>query len=285
MSAREWAAGKLFLSAALLSSGVTVLILGFMVAMALPLLSDGGLALFVQPWNPRQGMYGIYPLIAATSVISVLSILMAFPVSLGCAGFISLMAPRPLRRTFRRLVEMMTSIPTVIYGFVGIFLLVPIVREFFQQGSGMCILSASLMLSVLIAPTMIIFFCDGFARVPASYGEAADALGADRAQKLLYVMLPAARTGIVTGVILAFARAVGDTLIALMIAGNAAQVPQSLLDSARTLTAHIALVIAADYESPEFRSIFACGVVLYLFTTVVIVVVRRLVLQEGGPRA
>ena len=180
---------------------------------------------------------------------------------------------------------MMTGIPTVIYGFVGIFLLVPLIREFFRDGSGMCILTAALMLGVLIAPTMILFFCDSFDRVPRSYIDAADSLGANRVQTLLYVILPSARKGIVIGVLLAFGRAVGDTLVSLMIAGNSIAEPESLLDSVRTLTAHIALVIAADYESPEFRSIFACGLVLYLFITIVILAVRRLAFRNSEERA
>ncbi|MEZ4483371.1 MAG: ABC transporter permease subunit [Syntrophotaleaceae bacterium] len=186
------------------------------------------------------------------------------------------MAPQPVSKGFRRLIELMTGIPTVIYGFVGVFLLVPIVRELFQSGSGLCILTAALVLGIMITPTMTLFFCDSFDRIPKAYLDAADALGASPVQKLLYVILPAARQGMLNGVILSLGRAVGDTLIALMLAGNSVRVAESVLEPARTLTAHIALVIAADYESPEFRSIFACGVVLYLFTMAVTFLVRYL---------
>jgi phosphate transport system permease protein len=205
-----------------------------------------------------------------------LSLVVAFPLSLGCSFLIATIAPKAMSRGFRRLIELMTGIPTVIYGFVGIFLLVPIIRELFQQGSGLCILTASLVLGLMISPTMTLFFCDSFDRIPRSYLDAAEALGASPTQKLLYVMLPAAKAGMLNGVILALGRAVGDTLIALMLAGNAIRVPESVLEPARTLTAHIALVIAADYESPEFRSIFACGIVLYLATMAVTFAVRYL---------
>jgi phosphate transport system permease protein len=170
----------------------------------------------------------------------------------------------------------MTGIPTVVYGFVGIFLLVPIVRGVHGGGSGLCVLSAALMLAVLISPTMILFFSDSLDRVPKSYQDAADALGATPSQKLLLVMLPQAKKGILSGLILAFGRAVGDTMIALMIAGNAVQIPESVFDAARALTAHIALVIAADYESLEFKSIFVCGVVLYLFVALMVSGLHRL---------
>lgn len=281
----ESATERILLVSAVVSASVTVLILGFMLVMALPLLRGGGLfSLLTQHWEPGKGLYGIYPLLVTTAGISSLSLLLAFPLSLGCACLIGLYGRRPPGTFLRRIAQLMTGVPTVVYGFVGIFVLVPLIREFFQTGSGMCLLTGALMLSVLIAPTMILFFQDSFERVPRSHLDAADALGADRAQKLLYVVLPAARRGILVGVILAFGRAAGDTLISLMLAGNAVQVPGSVLDSVRTLTAHIALVIAADYESPEFRSIFACGLILYLFITVITVLVRRLALQESGER-
>ena len=276
---------KIFLLSTIISSSITLLILGFMAYMALPLLRGGLFRLLTEPWMPQQGFYGIYPMIVGTSVISLLSLLIAFPVSLGCSFLISSIGPKSLSAVFRRIVQMMTGIPTVIYGFVGIFLLVPLIREFFQGGSGMCILTAALMLGVLISPTMILFFCDSFDRVPRSYIDAADSLGANRVQTLLYVILPSAREGIVIGVLLAFGRAMGDTLVSLMIAGNSIAEPKSILDSVRTLTAHIALVIAADYESPEFRSIFACGLVLYLFITIVILAVRRLAFRNSEERA
>ena len=278
---REQVAEKGFLLSALASSSITLAILVFMVFMGMPLMREGGFfPLLLKSWNPYQGSYGIYPMIVGTGVISLLSLLFAFPLSLGTSFLVATIAPKTVSRVLRRVIEMMTGIPTVIYGFVGIFLLVPLVRELFQRGAGMCVLTASLVLGIMITPTMTLFFCDSFDRIPRSFLDAADALGASRTQKLLYVMLPCARKGMLNGVILALGRAVGDTLIALMLAGNAVRVPETVLDPARTLTAHIALVIAADYESPEFRSIFTCGVVLYFFTMVVTFLVRYVSLVE-----
>ncbi|ABL00441.1 phosphate ABC transporter permease subunit PstC [Pelobacter propionicus] len=272
---RELLAERFFLLSALASSSITLVILAFMVYMGLPAMRGGGLLqLLFTPWDPFQGSYGILPMIVTTAAISLLSVAFSLPLSLGSSFLVTVIAPQGVGGALRRLIQLMTGIPTVIYGFVGIFLLVPVLRELFQYGSGMCILAASLMLGVMISPTMTLFFCDSFDRIPRSYLDAADALGASRVQKLVHVMLPSARSGMLMGVILALGRAVGDTLIALMIAGNSIRMPGSVLDSARTLTAHIALVIAADYESPEFRSIFTCGVVLYLFTMLVTVAVR-----------
>jgi len=266
-----------FFLAAVASTAATLLIFGFMLVLGFPLLRSG---LFVDlltgAWAPAAGAYGIFPMVAGTLAISLLSLILAFPVSLGCAGFAAAIGPVWLSRPFRRMVQLMTGIPTVIYGFVGIFLLVPIVRGLHGGGSGLCVFSAALVLAVLISPTMVLFFSDSLDRVPKSYLDAADALGATPSQKLRLVMLPYAKEGILSGLILAFGRAVGDTMVALMIAGNAVQVPESVFDAARALTAHIALVIAADTESLEFKSIFVCGLVLYLFVGLMISGLRLL---------
>ncbi len=269
------AAERFFLLSALLAAFVTVFIFGFLLYLGLPLFAGGPfLDIVTGPWAPLSGSFGIYPMIAGTLAIALLGMLIAFPLSMGCSVLISVAAKGKAGRLLRRVVEAMTGVPTVIYGFVGIFLLVPLVRETFQTGSGMCVLSASIMVALLVSPTMILFFSDGFERVPRSYGEAVLAAGGTRIQNFLYVSLPCSRRAIAVGFLLSMGRALGDTLIALMIAGNAVQAPGSVLDPARTLTSHIALVIAANYESLEFRAIFACGTVLYLFTTVLVFIVR-----------
>ena len=268
-------AHALFLSATVISAVVTVAIFGFMALLGYPAFMDGRLgAMLTGPWAPGHHAYGIYAMIVGTLAVSSLGMIIALPLSLGCAALIQVIAPRGVGRIIYRLTELMTGIPTVIYGFVGIFLLVPLIREAFGHGSGLCILSAGLMLAMVISPTMILFFAQGLAGVPRSYLMAVSALGGTPVQQLIYVMIPQAWRSILAGVILAFGRAVGDTMIALMLAGNAVSVPRSILDSTRTLTAHIGLVIAADFDSPEFRSLFVCGLILYAFTTMAVLAVR-----------
>ncbi|HNT69804.1 MAG TPA: ABC transporter permease subunit [Syntrophorhabdaceae bacterium] len=282
-SIKETIVERALLLSTIVSGAVTLIIFGFMFFMALPLLREGNIfRILTGEWSPGGGSYGILPMIVSTLAISCLSVAISFPVSIGCSGFIGVLGPRRLGRSLRRIVQVMTGIPTVIYGFVGIFLLVPIVRELGGGGSGMSVITAALMLSVLISPTMILFFNDSFERVPAPYLDATDGLGASAVQKLVYVIIPNAKKGIIIGLILAFGRAMGDTLVALMIAGNSAQVPGSIFDSTRTLTAHIALVIAADYESLEFKSIFACGMVLYLFASAIVIGIRYFAFRERG---
>jgi len=279
----ERAVERLFFAAAFFCAFVTLFIFGFMVYYGLPLLSGGRFAaILTSSWAPHQGLFGIAPMIAGTLAVSLLAMVFAFPLSMGCAILISVIGRGRLSVILRKLVEAMTAIPTVVYGFVGIFLLIPLVRNVFDAGSGMCVLSASLMLAVLVAPTMILFFCDSFDRVPGSYGNAVLALGGTKIQRFLHVTLPCAWPGIVIAFTLALGRAVGDTLIALMLAGNAVQTPDSVFDSARTLTAHIALVFAADNESLEFKAIFACGVSLYLFTAILVLMIRLAARARGA---
>jgi phosphate transport system permease protein len=265
----------LFFLSAFLSCVITFSILGFLLIPGLPLFWEGNFfAILTQPWAPDSNQFGIYPMIAGTIAISLLTIMFAFPLSLGCAALISLEDKNKPGRFMRKIVEIMTGVPTVIYGFVGIFLLVPLMRDFFHAGSGMCVLTAALMLTILVSPTMILLFCDSFAQVPKSYGDAIMAMGGTQIQKFLYITLPNSKSGIITGITLALGRVMGDTLIALMIAGNAVQVPGSPLDSARALTSHIALVFASDYNSPEFKAIFACGIFLYLFSSIIALIVN-----------
>lgn len=238
-----------------------------MIFMGLPLLGEGHFFdLITGPWLPGKKIFGIYPMILGSLAISSLAMVIALPLSLGCAALISVISPATLGRGMRGMVSVMTGIPTVIYGFIGIFLLVPFVRNLFSEGSGLCILSAALLLSLLVSPTMILLFSKTFDSVPESYLKAADALGCTRVQKLIYVVLPNSIQGMTTGFLLSAGRAMGDTMIALMVAGNAVAVPTAISDSARTLTAHIALLTAADFHSMAFKTLFICGMLLYLFT-------------------
>ncbi|MCK5096591.1 MAG: ABC transporter permease subunit [Desulfobacteraceae bacterium] len=264
-----------FYGASILCAAITLLILGFMIVLSFPIFSEGlFFNMLTKPWSPDQGLFGLGPMIIGTICIALLSLIISFPVSLGCSFFVGILNPGGFGRHFKKIVELMTAIPTVIYGFAGIFLLVPLVRELFLKGSGMCILSAAIMLAILISPTMILFFVQSFKTVPQNYLNAVDALGGNTAQKFFYVILPNARKGMMTGIVLSFGRAVGDTLIALMISGNSVAFPGSVFDSARTLTAHIALLIAADFESIEFKTLFVCGICLYIITSTGVLMAR-----------
>ncbi|RLF97067.1 phosphate ABC transporter permease subunit PstC [Thermococci archaeon] len=225
-------------------------------------------------WDPDARLLGVYPMIVGTVYIAGLATLWATPVGISLAVFMEFVAPNGIKKLIRAFVEFMAGIPTVVYGFAALFLLVPAVRGIFKYGSGLCVLSASLMLALLILPTITLIVQDRLTTVPKSYVLAAKSLGASDIETFLYVHLPYTWRGIISAVILGAGRACGDTMIALMLAGNALQVPRSFLDSARTLTSHIALITAADYESMSFKAIFVCGLILFVFSAWNIVFLR-----------
>ncbi|MBW1646409.1 MAG: ABC transporter permease subunit [Deltaproteobacteria bacterium] len=266
---------KFFRLAAWGSAGLSLLILVFMLILGRPLLGHDLFALvFHQPWQPDRQLYGLFPMLVGTLAVSTTALLMALPLAFGTAILAAIIRPGGCGRLLVRIVQLLTGMPTVVYGFVGIFLLVPRLRTLFGGGSGRSILAAALMLALLITPTMVLIFIDSFQRVPRGWQTAAAALGCTPMQTFRHVILPRAAGGLLSGTILAFGRAVGDTMIALMLAGNAVAVPCSLLDPARTLTSQIALVFAADFSSLEFKSIFLCGLILYLLTSTLTIALR-----------
>ncbi|MDY7030475.1 MAG: ABC transporter permease subunit [Thermodesulfobacteriota bacterium] len=274
-----------FFFSAAVSASITFFILLFMIVFSLPLFKGGHVFQVLRlGWDPYEGTFGVLPMIVGTGIIASLALVFAAPFGVGCSALISVFSRRGFGRFLRKIVEFMTGIPTVIYGFIAIFLLVPFIREIFEKGTGMCVLSAAIMLALLILPTIVLFLSDAFDGVPQEYLNAADVLGASPCQKLIHVIIPSSWRMITSGMILAAGRAVGDTLISLMIAGNALQIPGALSDSARTLTAHIALVMAADYESPEFKCIFVCGLILFVFSLFIVQGMRMLGAGKVGEK-
>ncbi len=264
-----------FLTAAVFSGMLTAAVFCFLFYFGLPLLQSGQLAdLLFSSWSPGKGLYGIYPMLLSSLTLASLSMLISFPVSIGCSFIITALAPIRLRRVLLAMIRVMTGIPTVVYSFAALFFLVPLMRNLIGHGSGMSILTAAPVLALVIAPTMILFFVNSFNKVSPRFTLAAEALGCTKIQKILYVILPQAWPGVINGVLLGFGRAMGDTMVSLMLAGNSTAVPEAVTDSARTLTAHIALVLAFDFDSMEFKSIFVCGLCLYLLTASLMLLFR-----------
>jgi phosphate transport system permease protein len=268
---------RFFRFAAFGSGILTLGIFVMMLCLAWPLFSSGRFfSILFQEWNPAAGRFGIYPMMLGSLSIASLALCISIPVSLGTAFVTATLAPWKVRRGVLAMVRFMAGIPTVIYGFVAVFLLVPFMREQITGGSGFNILTAAIVLALLISPTMIIFFVNGLSNVKPAYCLAVDALGARPVQKLIFLLLPQAWPAIVSGIIMGMGRAMGDTLISLMLAGNSIALPEGVSDGARTLTAHIALVIAADLQSMEFATIFSSGIVLYVFTVLIVTALRAL---------
>ncbi|VVS92056.1 PstC family ABC transporter permease [Desulfoluna spongiiphila] len=273
----EWIGEGAAAWAAFITMGLTLAIFGFMGWLALPLLEQGTFATLLTPvWQPGQGRFGLLPMIGGTLAVALPATLLAFPVSLGFACFATHLAPVRLRKGLKALASLMTGIPTVVYGFSAVFLLVPLVRQLGGRGSGFSIVAAVLVLALLISPTMILILISAFEAVPRQWLRSFAAMGATPEETVWGLLLPQSTRAMAGALLLGLGRATGDTLIALMLAGNAVLAPGDPLGPARTLTSHIALVMAADFDSPEFRSVFACGILLYLLIFALTLLVRRL---------
>ncbi|SIN79082.1 phosphate transport system permease protein [Halodesulfovibrio marinisediminis DSM 17456] len=254
-----------------------VAIFSFLLYFSLPLFSFVKLQhVFSWSWQPFEGNFGILPMMLGSILLSVFALVLSYPLSLGICCYIHGDSHSVLRKVMLLLVQFMTSVPTVIYGFVAVFLLVPFLRTFFRHGTGFSILAAGLILSLLILPTIVLIMHSQFAQIEPKIRLTAKALGMSEAQKFIYIVFPDARKGLLTAAVLGFGRAVGDTLIPLMLAGNAVSQPESILDSIRTLTSHIALVVATDSQSDAYLSLFACGMVLFSSTIAVNIMLRWL---------
>ncbi|MDL2284264.1 ABC transporter permease subunit [Oxalobacter sp. OttesenSCG-928-P03] len=265
----------LFCAAAL--SGLTVLaIFGFLLWFSLPVFQGGmAMSLLSWHWRPTEGAFGVLPMVAGSLCLAVSAMAIAFPAGVGLCGFIHGIGPARLASPLLGIVRFMTSIPTVVYGLVSAFLLVPLLRGGFS-GSGFSWLAALLTLSLLVLPTVVLVLDNQFRLLHEELHLGAMALGLSPAQQFLRLTLPLSRHGLLMALALGFGRAVGDTMISLMLAGNAPQLPHSLLDSIRTLTAHIALVLSTDSQSMAYASLFACGLMLFGVSVLVNAVLHRL---------
>lgn len=273
-----------------IATGISAVAILFMLALlvyfCLPLItSAGGMsAVLSWEWKPFSGHFGILPMCVGSLLLTVFALALAFPTAIGFCGLVTVLAPRGIARFLLALIHFMTSIPTVIYGFVSVFLLVPLVRDWLKAGTGFSFLTAGLTLSLLILPTIILIFHARLEQIDPTLRLAAEAMGLTPARQFVHVLIPASSQGLIVAAVLGFGRAMGDTLISLMLAGNAPQVPGSLFESVRTLTAHIALVVATDSQSMSYRSVFASGLILFLLMGGANFLIRRLDGRKGKYR-
>lgn len=213
-------------------------------------------------WSPQHGEFGILPMIVGSVSITIGALLFGVPLGIACAICL-VEANKHIRMILKPTIELLAGIPSVVYGFIGITVLVPFIRAHIG-GPGQSILAASLVLGIMILPTVISISLDALLAVPASYKEGSIALGATNWQTTYRVILPAAKSGILAGIILGIGRAVGETMAVIMIAGNAVQLPHSPLDSVRTMTANIALEMGFAIGDHR-QALFATAIILFLF--------------------
>ncbi|MGR8942356.1 MAG: phosphate ABC transporter permease subunit PstC [Gammaproteobacteria bacterium] len=252
---------------ALLAAVIVLLILSFLVKESWPVLRHVALTRFVidASWHPVEGLYKLTPMLSATLYSTLGAVLLAAPLGIASALFSRYYAPSLLAGFYRRLIELLAGIPSVVYGFWGLTTLAPLIGRLHPPG--VSLLTAILILVLMILPTVALTVDAALAAVPVAYVHAAAALGLSRWGLISGVALPAARSGIAAGIMLAAGRAIGETMAVLMVSGNVVQQPNSLFDSVRTLTANVALEMA--YATGDHRSaLFVSGLALMLMVMV-----------------
>ena len=258
-----------FLLTACVSIASVALICVFLFANGLPAIGKIGPANFLlgTEWRPSNDIYGIWPMIVGSIYVTAGSLLIGVPIGILTAIFLARFCPKGLYKIIKPAVSLMAGIPSVVYGFFGLVVLVPLVRELFG-GRGMSVLTASLLLGLMLLPTIIGVAETSIRAVPESYYEGALALGATHERSVFCAVGPAAKSGIFAGVVLGVGRAIGETMAIKIVAGNQPVVPGSILDGVRTLTANI--VIEMGYAADLHReALIATAVVLFVFILII----------------
>ncbi|MEG1642110.1 MAG: ABC transporter permease subunit [Synergistaceae bacterium] len=251
-----------------------VLLFVFIITYATIGLYQSGNALISSKWNPETNQYGILPMICGTLLLSSSALLMGATISLGCISYLHGIGTKKIATLLRATLRLMTAIPTVVYGFASVFMLVPIVRNALG-GSGYSWLTATIILGILIVPTMVLSIDEAITEQEKETTLTATALGLTPQQTLINITLPASKKWITSSLLLGFGRATGDTLIPAMLAGNAVQYPKLPTDAIRTLTVHIGLVLSSDIGGPAYYSLFVAGGLLLLISITTNILIRK----------
>lgn len=257
----------LFAAAALFSVLAVVVISLFLFASAFPTIKEIGPInfLFGKIWKPSNDIYGIFSMIVGSVYVTGISILIGVPLGLFTALYMTYFAPKKLYRVMKPAVELLAGIPSIVYGFFGLMVLVPLFRSIF--GSGKSILTASVLLSFMILPTIITVSESSLRALDNSLLEGALALGDTKEKAVFRVMVPAASSGILSSVILGVGRSIGETMAVVMVAGNQPRIPGGVLDGVRTMTANI--VLEMGYATDLHReALIATGAVLFVFVLI-----------------
>lgn len=254
-----------FMAAAALSILAVALICGFLFANGIPAIQKIGVFDFLlgQKWKPSNDIYGIFPMIIGSIYVTAGAILIGVPLGVLCAVFMACFCPKKLYKFIKPAISLLAGIPSIVYGFFGLVVLVPMM-QILTGGSGKGMLTASILLGIMILPTIIGVAESAIRAVPSSYYEGSLGLGATHERSVFFAVLPAAKQGILAGVILGIGRAIGETMAVIMVAGNQPVVPNSLFSGVRTMTANI--VMEMGYAADLHReALLGTAVVLFVF--------------------
>ena len=258
-----------FSIAACTSIAAVILICLFLFVNGIPAIGKIGIFDFLlgSTWRPSNGLYGILPFILGSLYVTAGAIIIGVPIGVLAAVFMARFCPRSLYRVLKPAINLMAGIPSIVYGFFGMVIIVPAIRGIFG-GTGSNILTASILLGMMILPTIINLSESAIRAVPNSYYEGALALGATHERSVFCATLPAAKSGILAGVVLGIGRAIGETMAVIMVAGNSVAMPDSILSGVRTMTSNI--VTEMGYASGLHReALIATGVVLFVFILII----------------
>ena len=280
---KEQVMHAVFFIAACASVLAVALICLFLFVNGIPAMKEIGIFKFLlgTMWKPGNNIYGILPMIMGSIYVTAGAILIGVPIGILTSVFMASYCPKKVYRFFKSAIDLLAGIPSVVYGFFGLMMLVPLIRNLFHKGTGSSILSASILLGIMMLPTIIGVTESAIRAVPSNYYEGSLALGATKERSLFFVVLPAAKSGLIAGVVLGIGRAIGETMAVVMVAGNQARMPAGILRGVRTMTSNIVLEMgyAADLHR---EALIATGVVLFVFILIINFCVARLNKGESG---
>lgn len=262
-----------FMLCACVSILAVALICIFLFANGVPAMAKIGFGKFLlgRTWQAGNGLFGIFPMIIGSIYVTAGAIIVGVPIGILAAVFLARFCPKPLYRIMKPGVELLAGIPSVVYGFFGLMIIVPWVRDTFRPyygGNGLSLFSAALLLGIMILPTIISISESAIRSVPDKYYQGALALGATHERSVFRTVVPVAKSGIMAGIVLGIGRAFGETMAVIMIAGNQAWIPDNMFQGIRTLTANI--VMEMGYAQDLHReALIATGVVLFVFILII----------------
>lgn len=261
---KEFAMRAVFFIAACISILAVILICWFIFSNAFPAIKEIGVSEFLlgTKWKPLNNIFGIFPMIIGSLYVTAIAIAIGVPIGVLCAVFMAKYCPKKLYRFIKPAIDLLAGIPSVVYGFFGLVVIVPAVRQIF--GGGKSVFTAAILLAIMILPTVISISEASLRAVPQSYYEGALALGATKERSIFGVSLPSAKSGVSAGIILGIGRAIGETTAIVMIAGNQPIIPESIFSGVRTLTTNI--ILEMGYAQDLHReALIATAAVLFIF--------------------
>ena len=258
-----------FLLSACVSILCVAMICVFLFANGIPAIGKIGVLNFLtgEKWKPGNNLFGILPMILGSIYVTAGAVIIGVPIGILTAVFMSKFCPKPVYKVVKPAIDLLAGIPSVVYGFFGMVVIVPVVSQLFG-GSGKSMLTASILLGIMILPTIIGVSESAINAVPSSYYEGSLALGASHERSVFFATLPAAKSGILAAVVLGIGRAIGETMAVIMVAGNQARMPKGILQGVRTMTANI--VLEMGYATDLHReALIATAVVLFVFILII----------------